>query len=189
MQTKKRPQHCHSHTWKTSGPHTGALYVHTRTRASHYLCQVTEVKCPHYPFLNARCCHLLPLSPSPPLPPPRPQNTDCLDLSRVQWLVLDEADQLMEMGFIADINTILEELGKQKESLPGRGRRSVLLSATLNEGMSTSVAFSVFSSKSMHSERHEVCFCAFHVATTAISFHSFSCAATGWSQSPQSAVH
>ena len=55
----------------------------------------------------------------------------------MRWLVLDEADQLMEMGFIADISVICEELDKQKESLQGRRRRrSVLLSATLNEGMS-----------------------------------------------------
>ena len=51
----------------------------------------------------------------------------------MRWLVLDEADQLMEMGFIADISTILEEMDKQKDLLQGK-RRSVLLSATLNEG-------------------------------------------------------
>lgn len=52
----------------------------------------------------------------------------------MQWLVLDEADQLMEMGFIADISIIFEELEKQKDSLQRGRRRSVLLSATLNEG-------------------------------------------------------
>ena len=57
----------------------------------------------------------------------------------------------MEMGFIADISIILEELDKQKESLQGRRRRkrrSVLLSATLNKGMSLSlVVFPISTSK------------------------------------------
>ena len=54
----------------------------------------------------------------------------------------------MEMGFIADISVIREELDKQKESLQGRRRRSVLLSATLNEGMSLSfVVFPISTSK------------------------------------------
>lgn len=46
-----------------------------------------------------------------------------LDLSALEWLVLDEADEMLDMGFVEDIEFVL------KESNPGR--RVVLFSATM----------------------------------------------------------
>ncbi|CAK7241736.1 MAG: ATP-dependent RNA helicase dbp7 [Sporothrix thermara] len=37
-------------------------------------------------------------------------NTDVLDVSRVRWLVLDEGDRLMEMGFEKDIRAIVSKI-------------------------------------------------------------------------------
>ena len=37
-------------------------------------------------------------------------NTEVLDLSRVRWLVLDEGDRLMEMGFEKDIRAIVSKI-------------------------------------------------------------------------------
>jgi len=48
-----------------------------------------------------------------------------LDLSQVKTLVLDEADQMLEMGFIDDVQMILEELSEDKQM--------ALFSATLPE--------------------------------------------------------
>ena len=60
------------------------------------------------------------------------QNTASLGVSRVRWLVLDEADRLMEMGFSANIHTIVSLLEEKK--VLDRRRRNVLLSATLSKG-------------------------------------------------------
>lgn len=48
----------------------------------------------------------------------------CVDLSQVQMLVLDEADRMLDMGFIEDIKHISQYLPKQRQSL--------LFTATLN---------------------------------------------------------
>ncbi|CED83423.1 dead-domain-containing protein [Phaffia rhodozyma] len=78
------------------------------------------------------------------------QNTTSLDVSKLRWLVLDEADRLMDLGFEETIKGILKSLdGRRKlalESLKdgGRGgtvggwdwdirRRTVLCSATVRE--------------------------------------------------------
>ncbi|CAK7273520.1 ATP-dependent RNA helicase dbp7 [Sporothrix epigloea] len=37
-------------------------------------------------------------------------NTDVLDVSRVRWLVLDEGDRLMEMGFEKDIKAVVSKI-------------------------------------------------------------------------------
>ncbi|WP_066347967.1 DEAD/DEAH box helicase [Aliarcobacter cryaerophilus] len=42
---------------------------------------------------------------------------DCLDLSKVEFLVLDEADRMLDMGFIHDIKKILTILPKQRQNL------------------------------------------------------------------------
>ncbi len=47
-----------------------------------------------------------------------------LDLSQARYLVIDEADRLLDMGFIRDMNAIISHL-------PGK-RQSVMLSATIN---------------------------------------------------------
>lgn len=46
-----------------------------------------------------------------------------LDLSQVQYLVLDEADEMLEMGFIEDVETILSEVSEN--------RQTALFSATM----------------------------------------------------------
>ncbi|PKS05894.1 hypothetical protein jhhlp_007725 [Lomentospora prolificans] len=69
------------------------------------------------------------------------QNTKVLKLSTVRWLILDEGDRLMEMGFEEDIQKVLSQLKKAEvasktydgvslEQLPDR-RITVLCSATM----------------------------------------------------------
>lgn len=50
---------------------------------------------------------------------------EALDLSRVRYLVLDEADEMLKMGFIDDVETILKETPED--------RQTALFSATLAE--------------------------------------------------------
>nr|CAB3237004.1 probable ATP-dependent RNA helicase DDX31 [Phallusia mammillata] len=59
------------------------------------------------------------------------ENTSCLNLENIKWLVFDEADRLLDMGFQKDINKVLKEIKKQTETKP----QTVLLSATLNRGV------------------------------------------------------
>lgn len=40
-----------------------------------------------------------------------------IDLNRVEYLVLDEADRMLDMGFIHDIETIVAKLPKQRQTL------------------------------------------------------------------------
>ncbi|XP_025112467.1 probable ATP-dependent RNA helicase DDX31 [Pomacea canaliculata] len=59
------------------------------------------------------------------------QHTDCLSLSKVEWLVLDEADRLLDMGYekdVAEIVTALNTKGNEH-------RQTILLSATLTTGV------------------------------------------------------
>ena len=48
-------------------------------------------------------------------------NTEALDIKNVRWLVLDEGDRLVELGFEEDIGRIVEALDK-KEGKVGRAR-------------------------------------------------------------------
>ncbi|KAH9490736.1 ATPdependent RNA helicase [Bulinus truncatus] len=57
--------------------------------------------------------------------------TRVLHLARIQWLVIDEADRLLELGYERDIAEILDELKSQCTDPP----QTVLLSATLTEGV------------------------------------------------------
>ena len=43
------------------------------------------------------------------------ENTEVLDVSQVRWLVLDEGDRLMELGFEKAIQAIVERLEKRKK--------------------------------------------------------------------------
>lgn len=62
-------------------------------------------------------------------------NTKVLDLSSVRWLVLDEGDRLMDLGFDEDISKIVKTLDQRRKrgvtpGLPER-RTTVLCSATM----------------------------------------------------------
>ena len=50
-----------------------------------------------------------------------------LDLSRVEILIIDEADRMLDMGFIPDVKRIVSQLPKRGE------RQTMLFSATLSE--------------------------------------------------------
>lgn len=65
-------------------------------------------------------------------------NTEVLDVSNVRWLVLDEGDRLMELGFEQDIQKIISTLNlrsrkTQQRPVPGlpERRTTVLCSATI----------------------------------------------------------
>jgi ATP-dependent RNA helicase DDX31/DBP7 len=66
-------------------------------------------------------------------------NTESLDLSNVRWVVLDEGDRLMELGFEETITKILTRIGKASQirettnQYPGlpKKRVNVLCSATM----------------------------------------------------------
>ncbi|XP_067868441.1 ATP-dependent DNA helicase DDX31 isoform X2 [Heterodontus francisci] len=58
------------------------------------------------------------------------KNTQNICFSRVQWLVIDEADRLLDLGFEKDITVILNALNAAHEK-----RQNVLLSATLTNGV------------------------------------------------------
>jgi ATP-dependent RNA helicase RhlE len=42
---------------------------------------------------------------------------DCLDLSKIEFFVLDEADRMLDMGFINDIKKVLSIIPKQRQNL------------------------------------------------------------------------
>lgn len=68
-------------------------------------------------------------------------NTKALDVSNVRWLILDEGDRLMDLGFEEDITKIVKTLDQRKLARESRGimkwpglpttRTTVLCSATL----------------------------------------------------------
>lgn len=61
------------------------------------------------------------------------EKTKSLELKRVQWIILDEADRLLDLGFEKDVSSILTAV---KNSLHSGVRcQTVLLSATLSEGV------------------------------------------------------
>jgi len=50
-----------------------------------------------------------------------------LDLKKIKWLVLDEADEMLDMGFKDDLDAILQEIPKEKQTL--------LFSATISKSV------------------------------------------------------
>lgn len=74
-------------------------------------------------------------------------NTEVLDVGNVRWLVLDEGDRLMELGFEEDIKSIVQKLEKRKDEKGGKWRlrkrveglpekrTTVMCSATMKMGV------------------------------------------------------
>jgi ATP-dependent RNA helicase DeaD len=64
-----------------------------------------------------------------------------LDLSAVDWFILDEADEMLDMGFIEDVEKVMEEIKTRRaaagEQPPEAGLpfRVALFSATMPEGI------------------------------------------------------
>ena len=79
------------------------------------------------------------------------RRTKCFDYSRLEWLVLDEADRLLDLGFEADIDFVLSQLKLKRSQAPGAnriaaalggggqpartGHHTLLVSATLSTGV------------------------------------------------------
>lgn len=69
------------------------------------------------------------------------KNTSSFSYLNLQWIIFDEADRILELGFGKDIEEILRILGSRNNKLSGETssvtsqsqRQNVLLSATLNE--------------------------------------------------------
>ncbi|XP_058231086.1 probable ATP-dependent RNA helicase DDX31 [Hemibagrus wyckioides] len=66
------------------------------------------------------------------------KNTLSIAFSAVRWLVLDEADRTLDLGFEKDLTVILNAL-----NAGGSTRQTVLLSATLTEGLSRLTSISM----------------------------------------------
>ncbi|KAK3698961.1 hypothetical protein QZH41_012833 [Actinostola sp. cb2023] len=61
------------------------------------------------------------------------EKTECLELKTIRWIVLDEADRLLDMGFEKDVSSILQAI---KDKIPVTAAfQTVLMSATLNKGL------------------------------------------------------
>uniref|UniRef100_A0A8C3N8K5 ATP-dependent RNA helicase n=1 Tax=Geospiza parvula TaxID=87175 RepID=A0A8C3N8K5_GEOPR len=58
------------------------------------------------------------------------RSTQCIHFRRTQWLIIDEADRILDLGFEKDVAVILNALNAERER-----RQNVLLSATLTEGV------------------------------------------------------
>ncbi|KAJ7369820.1 ATPdependent RNA helicase [Desmophyllum pertusum] len=69
------------------------------------------------------------------------EKTKCLELQRMRWIVLDEADRLLDLGFEKDVSSILTAV--KKSLFTGIRCQTVLLSATLNEGVERLVGVSL----------------------------------------------
>jgi len=62
------------------------------------------------------------------------RQTDCLDLSNVEFLVVDEADRLFEQTFELQVREIITSIQQKRE---GKKLQTILLSATLSAGVET----------------------------------------------------
>jgi ATP-dependent RNA helicase DDX31/DBP7 len=76
------------------------------------------------------------------------QNTASFNASNLSWLVLDEADRLLDLGFEAKLKAIIEKFDSRSSnadspSASTHRRRTVLLSATLHPGLSVLAGLSL----------------------------------------------
>ncbi|XP_071981635.1 ATP-dependent DNA helicase DDX31 isoform X2 [Engystomops pustulosus] len=58
------------------------------------------------------------------------KSTKSIHFTRTRWLIVDEADRILDLGFEKDVTAILNALNSQSEE-----RQNVLLSATLTQGV------------------------------------------------------
>ncbi|GMP37028.1 hypothetical protein CsSME_00008915 [Camellia sinensis var. sinensis] len=75
------------------------------------------------------------------------KNTSSFVYTNLRWIIFDEADRILELGFGKDIEEILDLLGSRKQKSLSEGnaisrisefqRQNLLLSATLNEKVNT----------------------------------------------------
>ncbi|XP_044295918.1 probable ATP-dependent RNA helicase DDX31 isoform X2 [Varanus komodoensis] len=65
-------------------------------------------------------------------------STKCIHFRRVRWLILDEADRILDLGFEKAVAAVLNALNAGSEV-----RQNVLLSATLTEGVSRLASISL----------------------------------------------
>ncbi|KAM9324312.1 ATP-dependent DNA helicase DDX31 [Gastrophryne carolinensis] len=57
-------------------------------------------------------------------------STKSIHFTRVQWLIVDEADRILDLGFQKDVTAILNAVNSQSQQ-----RQNILLSATLSQGV------------------------------------------------------
>ncbi|XP_047493925.1 probable ATP-dependent RNA helicase DDX31 [Penaeus chinensis] len=69
-------------------------------------------------------------------------HTKSLSLAKVKYLVIDEADRLLEMGYERSVTSIMESLKEQQEST---NRQTIMLSATLSSGVEKLAGMSLVS--------------------------------------------
>nr|XP_060613659.1 probable ATP-dependent RNA helicase DDX31 [Anolis sagrei ordinatus] len=79
------------------------------------------------------------------------RSTQCLHFRRLKWLVLDEADRILDLGFEKAVATLLTALNAQ-----GPPRQNVLLSATLTQGISRLSAISLRDPACISADTQEV---------------------------------
>ncbi|ROT70695.1 putative ATP-dependent RNA helicase [Penaeus vannamei] len=68
-------------------------------------------------------------------------HTKSLSLAKVKYLVIDEADRLLDMGYERSVTSIMESLKEQQESTD---RQTIMLSATLSSGVGDEKKMIVF---------------------------------------------
>merc|ERR1712019_166459 len=56
-------------------------------------------------------------------------NRECVDLGWTQFLILDEADRMLDMGFEPQVRAIVKESGMSRK-MEGRKRQTMMFSAT-----------------------------------------------------------
>ncbi|XP_027220877.2 ATP-dependent DNA helicase DDX31 [Penaeus vannamei] len=69
-------------------------------------------------------------------------HTKSLSLAKVKYLVIDEADRLLDMGYERSVTSIMESLKEQQESTD---RQTIMLSATLSSGVEKLAGMSLVS--------------------------------------------